>query len=98
MRCSPILTAAFLLFCVLPARADNVQHGLRVPDGFEVTEYVGSDLANDIFCMTIDPQGRVIVSGRGYTRILVEDGHGKAVRAVDFIAGPKDGAMGLLWE
>jgi putative membrane-bound dehydrogenase-like protein len=79
-------------------RADHVQHGLRLPDDFEVVEYAGSDLANDIFCMTIDPHGRVIVSGRGYTRILVDDGHGKATRAIDFLAGPKDGAMGLLWE
>jgi putative membrane-bound dehydrogenase-like protein len=87
-----------LLAACAAARADQVRLGLRLPDGFEVTEYAGSDLANDIFCMTIDPQGRVIVSGRGYTRILVDDGHGKAARATDFLAGPKDGAMGLLWE
>src|SRR5437016_6772402 len=98
MRRHLILIAAVLLSCVLPARADNVQHGLRVPDGFEVTEYAGSDLANDIYCMTIDPRGRVIVSGRGYTRILVDNGTGKAARAIDFAAGPKDGAMGLLGE
>ncbi len=93
-----ILALTFVLLGTCAARADHVQHGLRVPDGFEVTEYAGSDLANDIFCMTIDPQGRVVVSGRGYTRILVDDGKGKAARAIDFIAGPKDGAMGLLWE
>jgi len=93
-----ILFVALLLLTAGTARADHVQHGLRVPDGFEVTEYAGSDLANDIFCMTIDPQGRVIVSGRGYTRILVDNGHGKATRAIDFLTGPKDGAMGLLWE
>src|SRR5438477_5110917 len=98
MRYRLILTAALLLIPTLAAHADHVQNGLRVPDGFEVTEYAGSDLANDIFCMTIDPRGRVIVSGRGYTRILVEDGRGKAARAIDFLAGPKDGAMGLLWE
>src|SRR6516165_5648254 len=98
MRYRSIITAAVLLVPALAARADSVQYGLRVPDGFEVTEYAGSDLANDIFCMTIDPRGRVIVSGRGYTRILVDDGHGKAARAIDFLAGPKDGAMGLLRE
>ncbi|HEX5271177.1 MAG TPA: hypothetical protein VFW33_11840, partial [Gemmataceae bacterium] len=97
MRYQFIITAAALLFPIM-ARADHVQNGLRVPDGFEVTECAGSALANDIFCMTIDPRGRVIVSGRGYTRILVDDGHGKAARATDFLAGPKDGAMGLLWE
>src|SRR6516165_9879129 len=97
MRWTLALLATLLLISVTRA-ADPVRHGLRVPDGFEVTEYAGSDLANDIFCMTIDPQGRVIVSGSGYTRILVDDGKGKATRAIDFIAGPKDGAMGLLWE
>jgi putative heme-binding domain-containing protein len=98
MRCRAILAIIALFFSAFTSRADSVQHGLRVPDGFEVTEYAGSDLANDIFCMTIDPRGRVTVSGRGYTRILVDDGNGKAARAIDFLAGPKDGAMGLLWE
>ncbi len=78
MRCRLILTAVVSLVPLFAARADHVQNGLRIPDGFEVTEYAGSDLANDIYCMTIDPQGRVVVSGRGYTRILVDDGHGKA--------------------
>src|SRR3974377_1805490 len=72
MRYRLILTAAAFLFPVL-ARADHVQNGLRVPAGFEVTEYAGSDLANDIYCMTLDPSGRVVVSGRGYIRVLVAD-------------------------
>ena len=49
--------------------------------------------------MTVDPRGRVVVAGRGYIRILVDDdGDGKADRAIDFADAPKDGAMGLLWE
>lgn len=80
------------------AHADEIT-GLRVPDGFVVTEFSGSDLANDIQCMTIDPRGRVIVSGRGYTKILLDDdGDGIADRALPFADGPKDGAMGLWWE
>jgi putative heme-binding domain-containing protein len=80
-------------------RADNIQHGLRVPPGFEVTEFAGSNLANDIYCLTLDPQGRVVVSGRGYIRVLVDDDNdGRADRAVEVAAAPKDGAMGLLWE
>ena len=89
--------AALLLATAAPA-AGRVQHGLRVPDGFEVTEFAGSDLANDIYTMTTDPRGRVVVSGRGYVRILADDnGDGKADRAIPFADGPKDGAMGLLW-
>jgi putative membrane-bound dehydrogenase-like protein len=88
------------LLAVLPeARAQAPAHGLRVPDGFEVVEYADGKLANDIFCMTVDPKGRLVVSGRGYIRILIDDdGDGRADRAVEFAAGPKDGAQGMLWE
>ena len=73
--------------------------GLKVPPGFEVIEFADGKLANDIQVMTVDPKGRVIVAGRGYIRILIDDdGDGKADRALDFAAEPKDGAMGLLWE
>jgi putative membrane-bound dehydrogenase-like protein len=82
-----------------PLAARDVQLGLRVPPGFEVTEFADSKLANDIFCMTLDPRGRVVVSGRGYIRILIDDDNdGRADRAIDFASGPKDGAQGLLWE
>jgi len=75
------------------------QSGLKVPAGFEVIEFADGNLANDIHCMTVDPNGRVIVSGRGYIRILVDDnGDGKADRAIDFANEPKDGAMGMHWE
>jgi putative heme-binding domain-containing protein len=81
------------------ADSGPVQHGLRVPPGFEVTEFSDSKLADDVYCMTLDPRGRVVVSGRGYVRILVDDdGDGRADRALELAAGPKDGAMGLLWE
>lgn len=73
--------------------------GLRVPAGFEVTEFADASLANDIYTMTIDPRGRVVVSGRGYIRLLLDDdNNGRADRAVDFAREPKDGAMGLYWE
>jgi putative heme-binding domain-containing protein len=72
--------------------------GLRVPPGFEVTEFADSRLANDIYCLTCDPHGRVVVSGPGYIRILVEGDGGRAERALEFADGPKDGAQGLLWE
>ncbi len=73
--------------------------GLEVADGFAVTEYSGPELANDIIRMTVDPKGRIVVSGRGYIRILADDdGDGRADRAIPFADEPKDGAMGLLWE
>nr|WP_238537747.1 c-type cytochrome [Zavarzinella formosa] len=49
--------------------------------------------------MTIDEAGRVLVAGRGYVRVLVDDnGDGIADRAIDLIDGLKDGPMGLLAE
>jgi putative heme-binding domain-containing protein len=86
-----------LLAAAVPARAAEPDHGLRVPPGFEVTQFADDKLAPDIHCMTLDPRGRVVVSGRGYVRLLL-DGDGKADRALDFTQAPKDGAMGLFWE
>src|SRR4051812_26128781 len=88
---------ALLLSVLFPLH--SLGQGLRVPDGFEVTEFADSRLANDIFCLTIDPKGRVIISGRGYVRLLLdEDGDGKADRAIDLAGAPLDGAMGLFAE
>jgi putative membrane-bound dehydrogenase-like protein len=94
------IAATLLLGCGLPlAAAQSVPHGLRVPPGFQVTEFAGSDLANDIYSLTLDPRGRVVVAGRGYIRILIDDDNdGRADRAVTFADGPKDGAQGLFWE
>jgi putative membrane-bound dehydrogenase-like protein len=90
-------TLATLLF--LCATSADPAHGLRVPAGFEVTEFADARLAGDIHCLTIDPKGRVVVSGPGYLRVLLDDdGDGKADRALDFPHAPKDGAHGLHWE
>src|SRR5262249_23902182 len=76
----------------------NVQQGFRVPVGFEVVEYADSKLANDIFSMTVDSKGRIVVSGPGYVRVLIEDEKtGLASQTVD-VAAVKEGAQGLFWE
>src|SRR5262245_10305250 len=92
---------AFLALVLLaaPLSAAESVPGLKVPEGFVVTEFAGSELANDIYTMTLDPRGRVFVAGRGYLRTLLDtDGDGKADKVVEFAGVPKDGAMGLLWE
>jgi putative heme-binding domain-containing protein len=97
-RCLALLLSLPLL---LPSRcpAEAPPHGLRVPPGFEVAEFAGSDLANDVYCLTLGPRGQVVVSGRGFVRLLADtDGDGRADRALDFAGAPKDGAMGLFWE
>lgn len=85
--------------CPNTASGQHLQHGLKVPPGFSVTEYAGSDLANDIYTLTVDPKRRIVVAGRGYLRILVDaDNDGRADKALPFASSPKDGAMGMLWE
>jgi putative heme-binding domain-containing protein len=97
MKRTPLALLALLL-AIPSIHAQTVQHGLRVPDGFEVVEYADSKLANDIFHMTIDPKGRVVVSGAGYIRVLVDEkNEGKATKAID-VAAPREGAQGMLWE
>jgi len=73
--------------------------GVRVPEGFEVVEFAGDDLAHDIYSMTIDSQGRVVVAGAGYIKILIDrDGDGKADEAKLFSDSPKNGAQGMFFH
>jgi len=72
---------------------------IKAPPGFTASLYSDNTLAPDIYTMTIDVEGRVLVAGRGYVRLLVDDdGDGRADRAVELIDGLKDGPMGLLTE
>ena len=91
-------TTLFLvgLFISSPAWADEQ---LKLPPGFEAVEYAGPELSNNIFIMHIDAKSRVVVSGPGYVRELIDsDGDGKADVNRELIAGLQQGAMGLLWE
>jgi putative heme-binding domain-containing protein len=94
------LSSMTLSVCIgTTSPAQTPPYGLRVPDGFEVTEFADSALANDIYCLAFDPAGRALVSGRGYIRLLLDnDGDGRADRTLEFTQAPKDGAMGLFWE
>ncbi len=86
-----------LLFTTNSMAADKV--GIRVPPGFEVSLYADDDLAHDIYSMTVDSQGRVVVSGAGYVRILIDkDGDGKADSFKQFVDGPKSGAQGMAFH
>lgn len=82
-------------FCVDLVCAQAV-NGLKAPEGFTVSLFADDDLAHDVFCMTFDSQGRVVVSGPGYVKVLIDsNGDGKADSAKTFADGPKTGAQGL---
>lgn len=91
-----LCACAILSSAVPEARAS--ENGLGAPDGFDVSRFASDDLAHDIFAMTIDSRGRVVVSGPGYVRTLFDDdGDGQADRAVQFSDRPRSGAQGLLF-
>jgi putative membrane-bound dehydrogenase-like protein len=72
--------------------------GLRLPPHFHATEFAGPELAPNIYAMTLDAKGRVVVTGPGYIRRLEDTGrHGKADKATLF-AATKSGGMGLCFN
>src|SRR6266545_4156670 len=90
---------ALLLLAAVPAAPPVPVTDLKLPPGFTARLYADNPIAPDVYAMTIDDAGRVLVAGRGYVRVLVDDdGDGYADRAVDLIDGLKDGPMGLLAE
>ena len=90
--------ALLLLGIASLAHAAEPIPGLKIADGFTITEHAGPALANDIYTMHIDAKGRVVVAGRGYVRELIPGKNGVAEVARELIPAPKDGPMGLLWE
>jgi putative membrane-bound dehydrogenase-like protein len=91
--------AIAVVFAVLaghPATAAGPDDlGLKAADGFRVSLYADETLANDIYAMTLDARGRVVVTGRGYVKTLHDDhGRGRADRASLF-ATTATGGMGL---
>ncbi len=99
----PVFRAGVASICLLLPGLPAVSRGedalgVRVPDDFEVSLYADNDLASDIFSMTIDSLGRVVVSGPGYVRILIdENGDGRADTFKQFADGPASGAQGMVF-
>ncbi|MEQ9407707.1 MAG: hypothetical protein RIK87_08255 [Fuerstiella sp.] len=76
--------------------ANKMPPAIKVPPGFQVDHFADDDLAHDIHSLTFDAQGRVVVSGPGYVRILIDtDGDGLADDFRTFADGPATGAQGL---
>ncbi|MCE9560488.1 MAG: c-type cytochrome [Planctomycetes bacterium] len=90
--------ALLFVLASLPAAAPPAPD-ISVPPGFVAAVVADNAIAPDIYTMTIDDDGRVLVAGRGYVRVLVDDNaDGIADRAIDLIDGLKDGPMGLFAE
>ena len=71
---------------------------LHVPPGFVATRFAADDLAHNIFSLTTDREGHVVVSGPGYIKRLVDtDGDGVADEAQLLSDYPGSGAHSLLF-
>ena len=93
------LIASSLAIIGSSSMAAEPARGFKLPPGFEVHQFAGPELANDIYALHIDADGRIVVAGKGYVRELIDtDNDGTVDRAVELIPAPKGGAMGLLWE
>ena len=87
-----------LLFLLLPIAA-LAESAFSAPVGFTVSLFADDDLAHDIFALTIDSQGQVVVAGKNYIkRLFDDDGDGKADRAELISPKPASGAHGLLFD
>ena len=77
-----LITTLVVLSGITHGQLDDVEElGLRIAQGFEVGLYADQTLAPDVYSMTIDPSGQVVISSRGYIRRLVDsdgDGHAKS--------------------
>ncbi|MCY2963123.1 MAG: HEAT repeat domain-containing protein [Planctomycetota bacterium] len=92
-----LLCGLFLACFQATLRGDDAV-GLVAPEGFTVSKFAPDDLAHDIYCMTLDTAGRVVVSGPGYVKILIDtDGDGNADSSKTFVDGPKTGAQGMFF-
>lgn len=89
----------FMLACEGGGEIPEQELPLIAPPGFRVTEFVTDRQAHDIFCLTFDPQGRLVVSGPGYIRVITDqDGDGVGDLVQTFADGPQSGAQGLCYE
>lgn len=90
------LTLVALILMAMPLEAQ--EPGIQVPAGFRVELFADDDLAHDVHSMTLDSQGRVVVSGPGFVRILIDaDNDGKAESFRQFANGPTTGSQGMFF-
>lgn len=94
-----LLTLAVQTSLAVSGFAAEEAAGISAPEGFRVTLFADDDLAHDIYSMTLDAAGRVVVAGAGYVKTLHDDdGDGTADRATLFSDVPRSGAHGMAFR
>jgi len=85
----------------LPANRLSAQdsNGIAVDNRFKISQVATDKIASNIFCMAVDPDGRVFVSGPGYIKVLVDaDGDGVFENATLFSGRLRSGAQGMAFD
>lgn len=100
--CRPLLFVVLAGFACLDldvSAADaGPAEGVSTPAGFVAHLFADDELAHDVFSMTIDAAGNVVVAGSGYVKTLIDtDGDGTADTARTFADGPKTGSQGMFF-
>jgi putative membrane-bound dehydrogenase-like protein len=98
----PLLFVPLAVFSPLdlsvPAADTDSAAEVSVPPGFEAHLFADDELAHDVFSMTINAAGNVVVAGSGYVKTLIDsDGDGTADAARTFADGPKTGSQGMFF-
>lgn len=96
MRTGPATLAAFAMLAA--AFGETERNPFVVPDGFTVTKFAGDDLCHDAWAMTIDNDGRVAVSGRGYIKILSDTDRDGVADESHLVSSGAKNAHGLLFD
>ena len=90
-----MLIETALLLCLVqqPEPLRTIEEvGLRIAPGFKITLVADHTVANDIYAMTLDSKGRVVVTSAGWIKRL--DGAGKAT----LFAATRTGGMGMCFD
>ena len=94
-----VVCAILTIFCPAAIAWQNGVQTIEVPDQFTITKVATSELATNIYCLTVDANGAVVVAGPGYVRRLIDDNaDGIFDRAQQISNVPKNGAMGLYFD
>ena len=94
-----VVCAILTVSCPAAIAWQNDGQAIVVPDQFTITKVATNELATNIYSLTVDANGAVVVAGPGYVRRLIDDNSdGIFDRAQQISSVPKNGAMGLYFD
>ena len=77
----------------------NIVSGVKVPDGFQVTQVADDRLATNIYSLAVNPDGQTFVTGPGYIKTLVDTDQDQVFDSVGVFSDlPRSGAQGICFD